>query len=739
MKKIISAIIAVGLLTSAFPMTAFAANGPSTKTFDNYYLAYLSAYNIETDTGYKIYNPNEAEASAPEGVSYDLASNTLTLDNVKQPDTELYANMMGDDFRITVNGECELRDVYVYGFGYGGSLTIDGSGTLEINQSQKDDIGIILIAEGSDSSLTIGEDVTLNVYGEKYAVFIDGTTYSNADSAFVCKNGSKPESLVAKRIEYDDNEYAPIIKIEEGWTRFEGYEAKNSSDPDGKYSVTIDEFEGEKQYTVHKFTGLDGYNVLVEDKSFEELTMTEEEFNSSEYSIVTDVLPVKIYYTNREDEKNYRGWRAKKVYNAEDPDGVYCAGYVWFGSGSTDRDPDEYMVYHLLWDEAKEAYVQDEEFGYKSLSAEEFAASPYEIVFKEVMSAETVSYWYYNDPDDENNFKSTGIILKSDKDPDGIYVKSGSFEIVESDGSSSGGFIIDELYYDAENDRYLRDPDSEFGTKHYSINYEDYDDAGFSEILKTVYVPEEIRYITDDYPFEDYALKGFRASNSGDPGAKYAARPYYQNNPGESRISGYDISRIVFDEAKGHYYEDESFNKIYVKADELEESGYSIDTENQPVEFYSSGMVDTYSMPIFTDYSGNRYLVQEGMVYDFSDDNMFDYFGDKRYIPVINEEVFASQLFETKVHIVTDYYKYYTDSKEFTYNGGHNEPAYILGDVNCDGKVSIQDATMIQYYLADLLAEPLSEAQLKAADYNKDGKVGIGDATAIQYFLADLV
>lgn len=58
--------------------------------------------------------------------------------------------------------------------------------------------------------------------------------------------------------------------------------------------------------------------------------------------------------------------------------------------------------------------------------------------------------------------------------------------------------------------------------------------------------------------------------------------------------------------------------------------------------------------------------------------------------------------------------------------------------MNENGYVDIGDATMIQYHLADLLDEPLTEKQRKAADFDDDGEITIGDATMIQYYLADL-
>ncbi len=60
----------------------------------------------------------------------------------------------------------------------------------------------------------------------------------------------------------------------------------------------------------------------------------------------------------------------------------------------------------------------------------------------------------------------------------------------------------------------------------------------------------------------------------------------------------------------------------------------------------------------------------------------------------------------------------------------------VFGDVNLDGNVKIQDATLIQKYLAKL--SDLNEQQLTTADVTEDGKVNIKDATAIQKYIAKI-
>ena len=63
------------------------------------------------------------------------------------------------------------------------------------------------------------------------------------------------------------------------------------------------------------------------------------------------------------------------------------------------------------------------------------------------------------------------------------------------------------------------------------------------------------------------------------------------------------------------------------------------------------------------------------------------------------------------------------------------KPAFILGDADTDGEVTIFDATAIQRYLAEL---PVTKFNENAADADEDGDVTIFDATAIQRYLAQL-
>ena len=59
------------------------------------------------------------------------------------------------------------------------------------------------------------------------------------------------------------------------------------------------------------------------------------------------------------------------------------------------------------------------------------------------------------------------------------------------------------------------------------------------------------------------------------------------------------------------------------------------------------------------------------------------------------------------------------------------------GDVNCDGKVNVVDATEIQKYIVNKGA--LSQDGLAVADVNGDGNINVSDATLIQKYVVGLV
>ncbi|MCH5296109.1 MAG: leucine-rich repeat protein [Ruminococcus sp.] len=78
----------------------------------------------------------------------------------------------------------------------------------------------------------------------------------------------------------------------------------------------------------------------------------------------------------------------------------------------------------------------------------------------------------------------------------------------------------------------------------------------------------------------------------------------------------------------------------------------------------------------------------------------------------------------------------YAHENGFIFISVGEAPMPSLGDVNGDGKISIDDVTDIQKYVANMLA--FTENQEALADVDMDGKVSIDDVTLIQKYLAGM-
>ena len=61
----------------------------------------------------------------------------------------------------------------------------------------------------------------------------------------------------------------------------------------------------------------------------------------------------------------------------------------------------------------------------------------------------------------------------------------------------------------------------------------------------------------------------------------------------------------------------------------------------------------------------------------------------------------------------------------------------MYGDVNQDGKITVDDVTTLQKYLAEMIT--LNDAQKRAADTDGDGQIKIVDATEIQKYLVEII
>nr|WP_302689368.1 fibronectin type III domain-containing protein [uncultured Eubacterium sp.] len=175
--KILSFFMTVALIITIMPQMVLGANGPCS---DEYPPAYVGLFS-ESTSKYIFSNFSQDKVEKVSGVTYDKKTNTLTLNNVKMQEYNLVTNVMGDDFKVVIKGENQLRAILIWGDGYGGNLTISGNGKLIINKNKKQKSAISMYAEGTKGLLTIEKNVNLELYSQKGAPVIETVSASNGD------------------------------------------------------------------------------------------------------------------------------------------------------------------------------------------------------------------------------------------------------------------------------------------------------------------------------------------------------------------------------------------------------------------------------------------------------------------------------------------------------------------------------------------------------------------------------
>lgn len=225
-----AAVLFVALCV-AFAMAApvYGANNGPNKGKDAY-----SYVQVRTASkSYTVYcYDSKVKTSAPKGIKYNKKTNTLTITKYSNKKASVEANEMGDDFKIKVNGTCNIGQLSVLGYGYGGSLRLTGKGTLNINKNKLFEYAVFMNAEESASKLVIDKTVNLNAYSTKGgapAVALYRTTVS--------KNGIQIKGKVTvknkiKKISGDSTAYEWVeVYIENNPNAVEMFKLKDS---DGK-------------------------------------------------------------------------------------------------------------------------------------------------------------------------------------------------------------------------------------------------------------------------------------------------------------------------------------------------------------------------------------------------------------------------------------------------------------------------------------------------------------------------
>lgn len=194
MKKIFAFMVTLCAACMAVVMPVSAGNGPNPHP-DSY--AWVLVNNNEAVSSYP-YHVQADKISSVKGMSYDKATNTLTLNGFNDPEACIVTNEMGDDFTIKVTGTNHIQQIYAWGYGYGGSVTLTGTGELVINENKQVESSIYLQAEGASAQVKIASGLTLKAYNQTGcpSVYIDYS--SAAKDGIVFEDNASMNQQVAK-------------------------------------------------------------------------------------------------------------------------------------------------------------------------------------------------------------------------------------------------------------------------------------------------------------------------------------------------------------------------------------------------------------------------------------------------------------------------------------------------------------------------------------------------------------
>ena len=240
--KKVSLMLAVLCMWVGCVMTVQAANGPNT---GEYSAAYINIYNRGgTNTNHFVYVTGSQKAETVKGAVYDKKTNTLTLTNYKHPTMSIEANEMGDDFKIKLVGDNQIKSLIVWGNGYGGSVEILGDGTLTINKNKGKNCGITMQPEGTKAVLKVSGKAVVDVYAgtDKMPFYVNSISeeYKN------CVDADTDKTLKTEAAYTDRYITHPVVWLSDEPSVFEVY----MKDGDAKSKYAIDMYD--TSYYIYK-------------------------------------------------------------------------------------------------------------------------------------------------------------------------------------------------------------------------------------------------------------------------------------------------------------------------------------------------------------------------------------------------------------------------------------------------------------------------------------------------------
>jgi len=358
MKKVLAVILTAVMLLSLIPVAAFAANNGPADVEWAFISVYYAGKDEPDDKAYgHVYSEKKAFNNAVPGVTYDKATNTLTLDNYKNKKAAISANMMGDDFTIKVVGECEIAMLAAWGDGWGGSVTITGTGMLTINEEKLADSAIVFRAEHTASKLTVDNGVTVKLFGDGGVYYSSMNLIDDADKAVTAVSGQELFDIDVAPFFYQNSKYMEVYVITD--SEADGYKGKaavKADDPDTYYGVSIwTSSLGEKSYHVSRYIYSEEYGMYFSDPAFNaeygnqmgQVEFTKDEFDALGFSMtVTGKELSSIFFFDANDAHS-----GPQLINSADPNGIYMLdhnGYSYTNQNDASTYTFKGTIYKLL-------------------------------------------------------------------------------------------------------------------------------------------------------------------------------------------------------------------------------------------------------------------------------------------------------------------------------------------------------------------------------------------------------
>ena len=185
---------------------------------------------------------------------------------------------------------------------------------------------------------------------------------------------------------------------------------------------------------------------------------------------------------------------------------------------------------------------------------------------------------------------------------------------------------------------------------------------------------------------------------------------------------------------------DRSQTKMYVTAEKSDDTIYTYEAgPKRKHTMYNS----TYSYDGTTEaHDGTMVYALSNVVPNITSDTLDDYKwsvkfedtkADGKVFTVKNAEIVDEN--KNRIFKPSDTYSFVLDGNSKTVEFPEVKTT-LIGDANNDGNIKINDATMVQMYIARWVNE--ADIDLKASDSNQDNKITIVDSTHIQLYIAKL-